>query len=126
MGRATDSDDLIRVMEEDDELATQRRIMNDMKPKLRERFDQIRELVENEIHAVLRNRYELGVHFKVLYDDETDNGAKIYGREAVKNITRVLGIEETLVRACIKFVQLYSRNELESLSTRFGRVGQSD
>jgi hypothetical protein len=118
MGRATDSDDLIRLMQEDDELAAQRRIMNDMKPKLREKFDQIRELLENEIHAVLRNRYELGEHFKALFDDETENGAKVYGKGAVKNITRLLGIEETFVRACIKFVQLYSRDDLESLCTR--------
>jgi hypothetical protein len=118
MGRAADTDDIIRVMQEGDELAAQRRIMENMTPRLREKFDQIHELIENETHVVLRNRYELGVLFKAIYDDETDNGAKVYGRHAVDNVTRLLGVEQSFVRNCIAFARLYTRGDLESLCSR--------
>ena len=118
LGRDVASDDLVSLMQEEDEFAEQRQILEEMKPKLREKFEQIRELVESEIHAVLRNRYALGEHFQALYDDETDNGAKVYGKHAVQNICRLLGIDKTLVNNCMRFVQVYSRADLDMLCTR--------
>ena len=122
LGRDVASDDLVALMQEEDEFAEQRQILEEMRPKLREKFEQIQELVESEIHAVLRNRYALGEHFQALYDDETANGAKVYGKHAVQNICRLLGIDKTLVNNCMRFVQVYSRADLDILCTGCCRV----
>ena len=116
--RDVSTDDLIVMMQDEDELREQKEILEAMEPKLKEKFDQIRDLIETEFHTVLKNRYELGEHFQALYLDETNNGAKVYGKHAVDNICRLLGIDKSIVRSCMKFVALYSRDDLEMLCTR--------
>ena len=118
INRETNGDELIVIMKEEDDLREQREILEAMNPKLKEKFDQIRNLLESEVHNVLRNRYDLGEHFQALYDDETDNGSKSYGKHAVDKICRLLAIDRTLVRGCMKFVSVYSRDDLEMLCTR--------
>ena len=118
LGRDVASEDLVVLLQEEAEFAEQERILEEMRPKLREKFETIQKLIETHVHSTLVFHYELGEHFQTIYDDETINGAKVYGKHAVQNICRLLGIDKTLVNNCMKFVQVYSRADLDMLATR--------
>ncbi len=118
LGRDVASDDLVMQMQEEDEFAEQRRILEEMQPKLREKYETIQELIETHVHSTVVFHYDLGEHFRAIYDDETSNKAKVYGKHAVQNICRLLGIDKTLVNNCMKFVEVYSRDDLNMLCTR--------
>jgi hypothetical protein len=111
------TDDLIDVMREEQELDALKRIAARMNPALRKKCEEIHALMKTEVEAVLNNRYALGEKFLDIYHDQTQQGSRVYGKQAIPNICRLLYLDDSFVRNCIKFVQSFTREDLARLPT---------
>jgi hypothetical protein len=86
-----------------------------MSPRLRQKLDWIENWMKTQVKSALESRYELGEQVLEIYLDETKHGAKVYGRNAIDNICKILKWDDGVIRACLRFVQLYTRKDLDRL-----------
>src|ERR1700722_14080198 len=109
------TDELIDVMKEQAETAERERILKSMTPECRKKLEYINTRLRTEVSHNLRSRYELGLQVKELYEDERKNGGKIYGKNAINKICKLLDWDDGLIRMALRFVQQFSRDDLEYL-----------
>jgi hypothetical protein len=112
IAQAKTTDEIIAMMQEEADLQKRRDILANMSPKLREKYEWIREWLDTEIKTTLQSRYELGEQVLEIYMDETKNGAKVYGRGAINKICKLLDWDDGVIRACLKLVQTYTREDI--------------
>jgi hypothetical protein len=112
---AKTTDEIIAVMREEDEAAERENILKKMTPAFREKLNYFEDWLRKEVDHTLRSRYELGLMAKELYEDEKNNGGKLYGRNAMGRICKILCWDDGLIRLALRFVQAYSPADLERL-----------
>ncbi len=111
---ARNTDELIAVMQEEDAAAEREKILQRMTPECRKKLEYFDTWLRNEVNHSLRSRYELGLQVKELYEDEK-KGGKLYGKNAIDRICKLLRWDDGLIRCALRFVQTYSAEELEHL-----------
>jgi hypothetical protein len=112
---ASTTDELIAVMREEDEAAERQKILERMTPACRKKLKYFETWLRKEVNHTLRSRYELGLQVLELYEDETRNGGKVYGRDAIGRICKLLRWDDGVIRLALRFVQTYTKEDLERL-----------
>lgn len=107
--------ELIADMQEEDEQAKRERILQAMSPACREKLKYFDNWLRQEVSRTLRSRYELGLQVQELYEDERNNNARLYGRNALGRICKILQWEEGLLRMTLRFVRTYTPEELNRM-----------
>jgi hypothetical protein len=115
--QARTTDQIIEVMREEDEAAARKEILSQMTPACREKFQYIEHSLRQEVSHGLRRRYELGLQVQELYEDEK-KGGKLYGKDAIGRICEVLKWDDGLIRLALRFVQVYTPEDLERLCAK--------
>jgi len=90
-------------------------ILASMTPAFREKLKYFENWLRKEMKHALQARYELGLVAQELYQDETKNGGKRYGRHAIDRICKILRWDDGVIRLALQFVQVYSQEDLERL-----------
>src|SRR5689334_22564809 len=112
---ARSTDEIIDIMREEDEIAEQNRILQAMTPACRKKLTYIETWLRKDMDHCLRSRYELGLQVQELYDDDRKNNGKIYGKNAIGRICKLLHWEDGLLRLALRFVQAFTPEDLERL-----------
>jgi hypothetical protein len=107
--------DIVEVMREEDAAAEREKILQKMNPACRKKLEEIESLLRKEVDHMLRSHYELGLQVKELYDDAKKNNGKVYGKNAIGGICKLLNWDDGLIRAALRFVNTYSQEDLERL-----------
>jgi hypothetical protein len=111
---ARTTDEIIAVAQEEDDAAEREKILNNMTPTCRKKLEDFDNWLRTEVNHTLRRRYELGLQVKELYEDET-KGGKLYGKNAIGRICKVLHWDDGVIRSALRFVLTYSQEDLESM-----------
>jgi hypothetical protein len=119
---AKTTDEIIAIMKEEVEDEARQKILEKMTPACLEKLRYIETWFHKEIKHTLRSRYELGLQVQELYEDDK-KGGKLYGRNAIGRICKILHWDEGLIRHTLRFVQTYSPEELEQLCERILPTG---
>jgi len=119
---AKTTDEIIAIMTEEVEDEARNKILQRMTPACLEKLKYIETWFHKEIKHTLRSRYELGLQVKELHEDDK-KGGKLYGRNAIGRICKILHWDEGLIRHTLRFVQTYSPEELEQLCERILPTG---
>jgi hypothetical protein len=90
-------------------------ILEKSTPEFRKKLDYFEDWLWREVNHTLRSRYELGLQVQELYEDERKNGGKLYGKNAIGRICKLLYWEDGLLRWVLRFVQTYTREDLDHL-----------
>jgi len=112
---ARTTDEIIAVMREQDDTAAREKILNGMTPACRKKLKDFENWLRKEVNHTLHSRYELGLKVREIYDDEQKNGGKLYGKNAIGRICKILRWDDGVIRASLKFVQTYTPEDLERL-----------
>jgi hypothetical protein len=112
---AKTTDEIMAVMKADDKAAERARILEKMNSACREKYEYIRTWFSREMDHMLRSRYELGLHVQELYEDERKNAGKVYGRNAVGRICKLLEWDDGVIRAALRFVKTFSPDDLDRI-----------
>jgi hypothetical protein len=112
VAQAKTTDELIALANEEADLQKRREILANMSPKLREKYEWIRQWLASDVSYSLQSRYELGEQVLEIYLDETKNGAKVYGQRAIEKICKLLDWDDGVIRACLRLVQTYTRQDI--------------
>jgi len=94
-----------------------RKILDSMTPACRAKLDYFENWLRMEVKHVLQSRYELGLVALELVEDEKKNGGKLYGKNAIGRIGKVLRWDDGLIRLALRFVRAFSREQVEQLCT---------
>jgi hypothetical protein len=116
--------DIVEVMREEDAATEREKILQKMNPACRTKLDYIESWLRKEMDHTLRSRYDLGLQVKELYDDERTNKGKVYGRNAIGRICKLLHWDDGLLRMTLRFVHAYSPEDLERLCSAVLPNGQ--
>ena len=81
---------IIAAMREEDEAAEREKILQRMTPACRKKLRYFESWLRREVDHTLRSRYELGLQVQELYEDEKRNGGKLYGKNAIGRICKIL------------------------------------
>jgi hypothetical protein len=108
------TDEIIAGMKQEDDAAEREKILKKMTPACREKLEYIDDWLRKEVDHTLRRRYELGLQVKELYEDEK-KGGKLYGKNAIGRICKVLHWDDGVIRSALRFVLTYSQEDLESM-----------
>jgi len=109
------TEELIEMMKEEDQAAKRTRIVEKMTPACREKLDFFEHWIRRQCDHMLRSRYELGKAALELLEDEQKNGGKLYGKNAIGRICKVLQWDDGLIRLSMRFARNYSEADLERL-----------
>src|SRR5262245_31984178 len=109
------TDEIIAVMQEEDEAARRGKILRTMTPACRKKLQYFENWLRKEVDHTLRSRYELGLQVQELYEDERKNGGKLYGKDAIGRICKILCWDDDLIRLALRFVQTFTPEDLERL-----------
>src|SRR5205823_4591480 len=90
------------------------KILQSMNPACRKKLECLEKWLRDLVHTSLRKRYELGLQVQELYNDEK-KGGKIYGKGAIEKICKLLHWDDGVIRLSLRFVQTFSRDDLERL-----------
>jgi hypothetical protein len=112
---AKTTDEIIDVMRADDEAAEREKILQKATPAFRTKLESIETWLRTEMGHTLRSRYELGLLVKDLYEAERKDGGKLYGRNAIGRICKVLKWDDGLIRQALQFVQTFTLEDLDRL-----------
>lgn len=112
---ARTTEEIIAVMREDDEAAEREKILQAMTPACRQKLTYFETWLRREVDHTLRSRYELGLQVRDLYEDERANGGKVYGRNAIGRICKILRWDDGVIRLALRFVQTFTPEGLERL-----------
>src|SRR6516162_2091615 len=104
------TDEIIAGMKQEDDAAEREKILKKMTPACREKLEYIDEWLRKEVDHTLRRRYELGLQVKELYEDEK-KGGKLYGKNAIGRICKVLHWDDGVIRSALRFVLTYSQED---------------
>jgi hypothetical protein len=112
---ARTTDEIIAVMREEDEAAAREKILQAMTPACRKKLKYFETWLRKEVSHTLRSRYELGLQVQELYEDERKNGGKLYGRNAIGRICKLLRWDDGVIRMALRFVRTFTPEDLERL-----------
>jgi hypothetical protein len=112
---ARTTDELIDLMREEDDAAEREKILRTMTPACRKKLRYFETWLRKEVDHTLRRRYELGLEVLELYEDERKNGGKLYGKNAIGRICKLLRWDDGVIRFALRFVRAFSREDLERL-----------
>lgn len=112
---ARNTDEIIAVMREEDEAAAREKILKTLTPACRKKLQYIENWLRTEVKHCLRRRYELGLQVREIYEDEKKNGGKIYGKNAIAKICKVLSWHEGVIYEVLRFVRAFTSDDLERL-----------
>jgi hypothetical protein len=107
--------EIIAAVREEDEAAEREKVLRRMTPACREKLRYFETWLRREVDHTLRSRYELGLQVRELYEDETGNGGKVYGKDAIGRICKILRWDDGVIRSALRFVQTYTPEDLERL-----------
>src|SRR5262245_37764296 len=107
------TDEIIDIMREEDEIADRKKILEAMTPACRKKLSYIETWLRKDMDHCLRSRYELGLQVQELYEDERKNNGKIYGKNAIGRICKLLNWEDGLLRWALRFVQAFTPEGLQ-------------
>src|SRR5437660_1351452 len=105
---AKTTEEIIAVMREEDEAAARQRILQAMTPACRKKLEYFDAWLRKEVDRTLRSRYELGLQVRDLYEDEKRNGGKLYGKNAIGRICKILCWDDGVIRSALRFVQAFT------------------
>ena len=114
---AQGTDEIIALMQQEDEAAERTEIHQAMTPACREKLQYFETWLRKEVNHTLRSRYELGLHVHELYEDEKKNKGKLYGKNAIGRICKLLSWDDGIIRLALRFVQRYTPDDLERICT---------
>jgi hypothetical protein len=109
------TDEIVAAMRAEDEAAEREKILNGMTPACREKLRYIENWLRAEVVHCLRGRYQLGLQVRELYEDEKNNSGKVYGRNAIGRICKLLRWDDGLIRLALRFVRTFSPEDLDRL-----------
>ena len=107
--------EIIAAMREEDEAAEREKILKTMTPACRKKLKYFETWLRREVDHTLRSRYELGLQVQELYEDERKNGGKLYGKNAIGRICRILRWDDGVIRSALRFVQTFTPEDLDRL-----------
>ncbi len=107
--------DFVGVMQLEDEHAKRKKILASMTPALRDKLAFFESWLFREVGHVLRNRYELGQQVLELYNDEKQNGAKLYGKNAIGRICKILRWDDGTIRMALRFAQTFTQQDVDRI-----------
>jgi len=113
VGKTTE--EIISNMQAEDAAAEREKILQAMTTACRKKLKYFETWLRKEMHHTLRSRYELGLQVQELYEDERKNGGKLYGRNAISRICKLLRWDDNVIRTALRFVQTFSQEDLERL-----------
>jgi hypothetical protein len=87
---ARTTDELLVLMREEDEAAEREKVLQRMTPACRKKLKYFESWLRREVNHTLRSRYDLGLQVLELYEDERTNGGKLYGKNAIGRICKIL------------------------------------
>jgi hypothetical protein len=105
---------IIAGMREEDEAAEREKVLRRMTPTCRKKLKYFESRLRREVDHTLRSRYELGLQVQELYEDERKNGAKVYGKNAIGRICKILRLTTEVLSD-----RLPAKNGSSSRSTFF-------
>src|SRR5690349_11833093 len=94
---AQTTDEIIAVMREEGAAAEREKVLRAMTPACREKLAYIENWFRSEVARSLRSRYELGLVVREMYEDEKKNNGKVYGRNAIEKICKVLKWDDGVI-----------------------------
>src|SRR5262249_32511365 len=71
--------------------------------------------LRREANHTLRSRYELGLQVLELYQDAKQNAGKLYGKNAIGRICKLLCWDDGVIRSALRFVQTFTSQDLDRL-----------
>jgi hypothetical protein len=107
--------EVLAAMREEDEAAERQAVLQSMTPACQEKLRYFDTWLRNEVSHTLRSRYELGLQVRELYDDEWQNGGRLYGRNAIGRICKLLRWDDGVIRLALRFAQAFTPEDLERL-----------
>jgi hypothetical protein len=107
--------EIIAAMREEDEAAVREKVVRRMTPACREKLKYFETWLREEVDHTLRSRYELGLQVQELYEDERTDGGKLYGKNAIGRICKLLRWDDGVIRSALRFVQTFTPDDLERL-----------
>lgn len=113
--KAQSTDEIIADMQEEEAEARRRRILENMTPACREKYRYIESWLRKEVGHLLRSRYDLGLQVKEIYEDEKKNGGKLYGKDAIGRICKLLRWDDGVIQLSLRFVRAYTPADLDHL-----------
>jgi hypothetical protein len=116
--------DIIAVMREEDDAAERRKILQAMTAACRKKLKYFETWLRKEVSHTLRSRYELGLQVQELYEDERRNGGRLYGRNAIGRICKILRWDDGVIRLALRFVQTFTPEDLERLCAQVLPTGE--
>jgi hypothetical protein len=113
---AQTTEEMIAEMEEET-LATEREeIFQTMTPAFDIKLKYIDNWLREEVAHSVRRRYDLGLQVLEMYEDE-QNGSRLYGDNAIGRICKLLKWDDGVIYLSLRFVQTYSKEEVDHLCT---------
>src|SRR5262249_45846983 len=108
---ARTTEEIVAFMKEEDEQARCARILERMTSACRTKLKYFENWLRREVDRTLRSRYELGLQVKELYEDEEKNGGKLYGKNAIGRICKLLRWDDGVIRLALRFVRTFTPDD---------------
>jgi hypothetical protein len=112
-GRTTD--ELIELNEEEIEIQERQEVLQGMTPSFRQKLEYIEGWLRREAVHYLRRYYELGKQVEELYLDDRQNNGRVYGRDPIGRICKLLHWGDGIIYNSLRLVQTYSEDEIDRL-----------